>query len=205
MLRVHVMLTVISGSKNCKIFEPLSAWRSLNTMASSWLTVAANVSWFAHTLLLSLHPYRRLLTSFLSWRHSSTARLLFQECLGQSRVRSSLHTASSANFQPVVRLRGSEAPRAWFLSAAPAFTTAGPAPPSWFCWLSVLAPCLPTTLLSPRFGFTSAERTTRSRRRGTRIQSAIFTEPVSLLLRSGEIGHLAVAVKLHSLLFLWAD
>lgn len=41
-----------------------------------------------------------LLTSLTSCRHSSTARLLLQVCLGHTRVTSSLQDSSSASFQP---------------------------------------------------------------------------------------------------------
>lgn len=54
---------------------------------------------------------RRSLTSLRSCRHSSTARLLVQVCLGQRRVRSSRQASSSDSFQPVA-LRGCEAPAA---------------------------------------------------------------------------------------------
>lgn len=54
---------------------------------------------------------RRPLTSLRSCRHSSTARLLVQVCLGQRRVRSSRQASSSDSFQPVA-LRGCEAPAA---------------------------------------------------------------------------------------------
>uniref|UniRef100_A0A3Q4H832 Uncharacterized protein n=1 Tax=Neolamprologus brichardi TaxID=32507 RepID=A0A3Q4H832_NEOBR len=50
-------------------------------------------------------------TSLRSCRHSSTARLLVQVCLGQRRVRSSRQASSSDSFQPVA-LRGCEAPAA---------------------------------------------------------------------------------------------
>lgn len=49
------------------------------------------------------------LTSLRSCRHSRTARLLLQVCLGHSRVRSSRQASSSDSFQPVA-LRGGEAP-----------------------------------------------------------------------------------------------
>ncbi|TNN38738.1 hypothetical protein EYF80_051094 [Liparis tanakae] len=129
-------------------------------------------------------------TSFRSWRHSSTARLLFHECLGHSRVRSSLHTPSSANFQPAERLRGGEAAAPGFLSAAATgiLSAAGPGPPAGFCGLSAFGASLAIALFCPRVGRSDEKTQIKSSRRGTRIQSAIFTEPVSLLLRSGAVG-----------------
>lgn len=49
---------------------------------------------------LALPAPARLLTSLTSCRHSSTARLLLQVCLGHTRVTSSLQNSSSASFQP---------------------------------------------------------------------------------------------------------
>lgn len=121
--------------------------------------------------------------------------MLLHECLGQSRVRSSLHTASSANFQPAERLRDSEATAPWFLSAAPGFTTPIPGPPAGFCRFSGMGSNLPITLFSALNGCTNDKMHIKSKSRGTRIQSAIFTEPVSLLLRSGAVGYMGTRSK----------
>lgn len=121
-------------------------------------------------------------TSFLSWRHSSTDRLLLKVCLAQSRVTSSLHTASSANFQPVERLRGGEAAKPTFFSATAAFPGARPGPPFGFCGLSISAATLAAMLFSPRIRYTNDKMHIKNRGRGTRIQSAIFTALFSLMM-----------------------
>lgn len=54
----------------------------------------------------------------MSCRHSNTARLLFQVCLGQCRLRSSRQASSSASFQPLV-LRGWDADEAAPMLPAP--------------------------------------------------------------------------------------
>lgn len=127
-------------------------------------------------------------TSFLSCRHSSTDRLLVHECLGQSRVTSSLHTASSANFQPVDRLRGGEAATPSFFSATAAFSGAHTSPPTGFCEFSGSAASLATMPISPRIRCKYDKMQIKSRSTGTRIQSAIFTKRVGLLLHSWTLG-----------------
>lgn len=60
---------------------------------------------------LALPARDRLLTSLTSCRHSSTARLLLQVCLGHTRVTSSLQNSSSASFQPPPAPPGPAPPR----------------------------------------------------------------------------------------------
>lgn len=79
----------------------------------------------AHHLTWTRTVYRgRAPTSLRSCRHSSTARLLVQVCLGQRRVRSSRQASSSDSFQPVA-LRGCEAPAAAAAGASFAGGSAG--------------------------------------------------------------------------------
>lgn len=108
--------------------------------------------------------------------------------MGQSRVTSSLHTASSANFQPVERLRGGEAATPSFFSATAAFSRAHPGPPTGFCEFSGSATSLATVPISPRIRCKNNKMHIKSRSSGTRIQSAIFTKRVSLLLHSRTLG-----------------
>lgn len=106
----------------------------LHLLYSASVTAGVDLRHRADTPSISHHPLttpvyparlcRRRLTSLRSCRHSSTARLFAQVCLGQRRVRSSRQASSSDSFQPVA-LRGGEAPAA----AAGASLTGGSAGP----------------------------------------------------------------------------
>lgn len=111
------------------------------------------------------------LTSLRSCRHSRTARLLVQVCLGQRRVRSSRQASSSASFQPLA-LRGWEAPAAAAATGAPLNSGSE----------TLTSGCLGCSAwLPPNFRpktVTELQRHSEERRRssaGERLWAAIFT------------------------------